>query len=124
MMRAWLPLFAIVGWLGLFVHNVADLPNQTVLSPESLFPLIVTTTLIALLFTPLRSFAAWSMLLWGVLNMAGAIITVLPLAVLTFEPEQSLAHYAFHLIYGLAQLPVVIATVVWIHRRKKATRSR
>ena len=32
---------AFVSGAGLFVHNVADLPEQTLLSPESLFPLLV-----------------------------------------------------------------------------------
>lgn len=119
MTRPWVPLFAIVGWLGLLAHNAADLPGQTFLSLQSRLPLIVTMALIALWFTSLRSIVAWGLLLWGGLNLAGAVITVLPLAVLPFEPAQTLTHYAFHLVYGSAQIPVIIATAVWIHRQNQ-----
>jgi hypothetical protein len=29
---------AVIAWLGLLVHNVAELPGQTLLSPETLWP--------------------------------------------------------------------------------------
>lgn len=115
----WLPVFAVLGWIGLFIHNVADLPDQGVLSPESLIPLFVTAALIALWFTPFRRGAAWCLLAWALLNLAGAIATVLPLAILPFDPEQSPRHYAFHLIYALTQLPLAIAAATWVRRRPK-----
>lgn len=123
-MTTWLPVFAILGWIGLFIHNVADLPDQTVLSPESLIPLLVTTALVALWFTPFRRGAAWSLLAWAVLNLAGAVVTVLPLTLLPFDPEQSPRHYAFHLAYGLTQLPLIIAAALWIRRRTRSQGAR
>lgn len=41
------------------------------------------------------------------ISLAGAVITVLPLPVLPFRPEQSLRHYGVHLVYALTQLPVL-----------------
>ena len=46
---------------------------------------------------------------WGVLNLViGGIVTVLPLPILPFAPEQSLSHYAAHVVYALGQVPLVI----------------
>jgi hypothetical protein len=39
--------------------------------------------------------------------MVGAIVTVIPFPWLAFYPEQTIAHYFAHLIYGLAQLPLI-----------------
>lgn len=117
-MALWVPVSAILGWVGLFVHNLADLPGQSILSAESLIPLLITGTLVALWFTPLRLGAAWALLAWGLLNLVGAIVTVLPLTILPFDPDQSPTHYAFHLVYGLTQLPLIVTTAIWRRRRR------
>ncbi|WP_439290383.1 hypothetical protein [Microbacterium sp. A84] len=109
---------ALLGWIGLFIHNLADLPGQTIMSAESLIPLLITAALVALWFTPLREGAAWALLAWGTLNLAGAIVTVLPLTVLPFEPDQSFTHYAFHLLYGLTQIPIIVVAAIWLRRRR------
>ncbi|MCC9194036.1 hypothetical protein LOC59_10340 [Arthrobacter sp. zg-Y916] len=54
----WLPAFTVLSWTGLFLHNVADLPGQSILSAESGLPLLLAAALIALWFTPLRAAAA------------------------------------------------------------------
>ncbi|MCC3297147.1 hypothetical protein [Arthrobacter caoxuetaonis] len=114
----WLPAFTVLSWTGLFLHNVADLPGQSILSAESGLPLLLAAALIALWFTPLRAAAAWGMLVWAVLNTAGAVFTVLPLPVLPFDPAQTLRHYSFHFLYLLTQLPLLIASARWIKRAK------
>lgn len=121
-MSRWVPVLAILSWAGLFVHNVADLPGHTILHPESLFPLLAIGVLIALWFTPVQPVAAWGLLSWGILNLVGAITTVLPLAILPFEPEQTPAHYAFHLLYGISQMPVIVATAMLIRRGRNRAR--
>ncbi|MCR2762688.1 hypothetical protein NQ152_04105 [Microbacterium sp. zg.B48] len=113
----WVPVSAALGWVGLLVHNVADLPGQTIVSPESVIPLALTVVLVAAWFTRLRSVAAWALLGWGVLNLLGAILTVLPLPILPFDPAQTPAHYAFHLLYGITQVPLVVTTAIWLRRR-------
>lgn len=37
----------------------------------------------------------------------GAILSVLPIPILPFSPEQSWDHYASHILFALAQLPAV-----------------
>jgi len=104
-----------LSWLGFFIHNVADLPGQTILSAESLFPTLIYLVLLVLWFTPARRIAAWALLVWAALHLlGGAVLSVLPLAILPFSPEQSFSHYAFHGLYGLAQLPLVVGLILWL----------
>ena len=100
-----------VAWLGLYVHNIADLPDQWFFSPESFGPLIFSVTLFAIWFW-WRRIGAGLLLVWAVVNVLGAILTVLPLPILPFEPEQSVSHYLFHVLYGATQLPLIWAAIV------------
>lgn len=55
-----------------------------------------------------RTTAAWTLVGLALLNLiGGAVLTVLPLGFLPFEPEQSWEHYLSHIIYGAAQLPLI-----------------
>ena len=40
--------------------------------------------------------------------VVGGLLTVLPLPVLPFVPEQSVGHYAVHVVYAVGQLPLVL----------------
>ena len=102
---------AAVSWLGVFIHNLADLPGQTLLSPESAFPTLIYVVLVVGWFTPGRRVADWALLIWCLLNLVGAIITVLPLPFLPFHPEQTLYHYSFHAIYGVTQIPLLVVLI-------------
>lgn len=56
----------------------------------------------------LRSAAVLALAGLGLLHfVAGGILSVLPLAVLPFTPEQSLSHYTSHLVYAVSQLPLL-----------------
>ena len=112
-------LSAAVSAAGLFIHNWADLPGQTLLSPESLYPILLTAALVVAWFTPVRPIASWALLGWAVLNLlGGGVISVLPLPFLPFEPEQSWRHYAFHVLYFASQLPLLIVTARWLREHK------
>lgn len=99
---------AVIAWLGLLVHNVAELPDQTLLSPETLWRSLVTAALVLLLAAGASRAAGIGLLVWGLLNLVGGALSVLPLAALPFEPVQTLRHYSFHLLYALTQLPLVV----------------
>ncbi|RSM60084.1 hypothetical protein DMH04_54630 [Kibdelosporangium aridum] len=108
-----LPLAIALSWLGFVLHNVADLPGQHLLSPETLYPTLVYLALIGLL-----RWTAWPLFGWALLNgLGGGIISVLPLPVLPFEPAQTLHHYSFHVIYTLTQIPLVMLTYASIRTR-------
>jgi len=57
----------------------------------------------------MRRPAAWLLLAWGWLHLVGgAVLSVLPLPILPFRPAQTVYHYAFHVLYGAAQIPLLI----------------
>ena len=95
----------LVAWLGMFVHNMADLPIS-VASRENTLPGIIWLVFLWLWIKD-RRWSAVLVLGWAGLNFLGAILTVLPLPVLPFAPEQSVRHYLFHALYAAMQLPVL-----------------
>jgi hypothetical protein len=97
-----------LAWLGMYVHNVADLPGLTMASPENSLPGLVWLALLALWWwLPDQRWPAHLLLAWGALNLVGGVATVLPLPFLPFRPSQSLRHYSFHALYAAAQLLVL-----------------
>ena len=102
-------LFAALSWLGEYIHNLFELPQLTVLSPENSMPALISLALfLAWWLTPYRRAAAVLLLAWALLHLVGgAILSVMPLPFLPFYPEQSLQHYAAHAVYGLAQVPLI-----------------
>lgn len=101
----------VLSWLGFLAHNLADLPGQTPLSPESAYPTLVYVLLAAAWFTPARRITAWLLLGWGLLHLVGgAVISVPPIPILPFDPAQTLHHYLFHAIYGVTQIPLLVVS--------------
>ena len=48
------------------------------------------------------------LLAWSILHLVGGgILSVLPLPIWPYEPAQTMTHYAMHLLYGAAQLPLI-----------------
>lgn len=92
---------------GLFVHNLAEFPPSILLGPETLVPVAVTTLLgVAMLRRPGRStFVATAG--WAVLVIVFGGGSVLPLSILPFASEQSVGHYVAHVVYALAQVPLL-----------------
>ncbi len=50
--------------------------------------------------------------------VAGAVVTILPLGWLPFIPDQTVAHYAAHVIYAVWQLPLLTLTIMLLQRRQ------
>jgi hypothetical protein len=106
-------LFGLLSWLGEYLHNLFELPQLTLLSPENGLPALTTLVLVGVwALGPSRRIGAWLLLLWAALHLVGgAIVSVLPLEFLPFYPAQTLAHYAAHLLYGLAQVPLILLMI-------------
>ena len=68
------PIYAatVISWLGFLVHNVADLPGQTFLGPETFWPSLVTGVLLLLYSVGPRRVAAIGLFIWAALNFLGA----------------------------------------------------
>ena len=95
--------------LSMLAHNLYELP----LSPidlENSGPLGLAVILgVAYAFRPDSNVVAAAALGWGVLNLViGGVVSVLPLPILPFVPEQSVTHYGAHVVYTLGQIPLVV----------------
>jgi hypothetical protein len=106
-------LLTLLSWLGEYVHNLYELPQLTPLSPENSLPALVSLVLFgAWWLTPFKRVAAVLLLLWAALHLVGgAILSVIPFSFLPFYPRQTLDHYAVHIVYGLAQLPLIVLMI-------------
>lgn len=116
---SWIAASTALAWLGFFIHNVAELPGQSLFSPETGLPTLVTLVLfLAWWCFPARQGALWLLFGWGLLNLLGGALSVLPFPFLPFYPEQSVRHYFFHAVYGAAQLPLLALTGAWLRRSR------
>lgn len=95
-----------LAWVGFVVHNVADLPRESWFGPETLAPTLVSLTC-AVAYATAAPLGRPLLLGWTALNLVGGVLSVAPLPVLPFAPEQSLRHYAFHAVYAATQLPLL-----------------
>ncbi len=93
----------------MLAHNLYELPLSPV-DLENSGPIAFAALLgVAYAFRPDSKAVAAAVFGWGVLNLViGGIVTVLPLAILPFVPEQSLTHYAAHVVYAVGQIPLVV----------------
>lgn len=98
---------AVIAWLGLVVHNVADLPDQTLLSSETLGPALITAGLLGAYWKVQERVAGIALFGWALLNLTGGAVSVIPLPLLPFDPEQTPRHYSFHLLYAVTQIPLL-----------------
>lgn len=106
-------MFLAISWLGEYTHNLFELPNLTLLSPENSLPALVSLALLAAWWLTRFSRAVTLLILaWGMLHLiGGAVLSVIPFPFVPFYPEQTLDHYAAHVGYALAQLPVIILAI-------------
>ena len=93
----------------MLAHNMYELPLSPI-DPENSGPMLVAVLLgLAYALRPTSKAVAAAALGWGVLNLViGGIVTVLPLPILPFVPEQTLTHYGAHVVYTLGQVPLVV----------------
>ena len=105
----------------MLAHNLYELPLSPV-DLENSGPILFAALLgLAYAAWPDSSAVAAAALGWGVLNLAiGGVVSVLPLPILPFVPEQSVTHYAAHVVYAVGQVPLVLLSyraLRWDRRR-------
>ena len=93
----------------MLAHNLYELPLSPI-ALENSGPIAFAAGLgMAFALRPDSKPLAATVLGWGVLNLVfGGIVSVLPLSILPFVPEQSITHYGAHLVYTLGQVPLVL----------------
>lgn len=98
---------------GSIVHNAREFGSAAVLANQNgefiIAAIMGGAFLVWWQVAKARSAAAGILLAFALLNLVGgAILTALPLSFLPFVPEQSWDHYLSHILYGTAQLPLVV----------------
>lgn len=110
-----------LSWLGLVIHNLAELTGQARLGPATLLPTTVWLLLAAGWLVPGRRLVAWLLLGWGWLHaIGGGLLSVLPLPWWPYQPEQSLRHYAVHALYAVLQAPLLVTVAHYLHHSRPA----
>lgn len=114
-------LFTFLSWLGEYIHNLFDLPQLTLLSPENSIPALISAVLVlAWCLLPSKLLPTLALLIWALMHLiGGGLLSVLPFPGWPFFPEQTLFHYLMHGIYGLAQLPLIILLVGQLRQATK-----
>jgi hypothetical protein len=118
-----LVLASAIAAAGMVAHNVFEFGPAFLLDPQTLIPLAIFGLFALLAWArPANAVVHVALLAWALLNLVGGgILSVLPLGLFPFQPEQSLGHYATHVIYGVAQLPLaVVAARALLPRGRQA----
>lgn len=116
---SWIAAGLAVSWLGLWAHEVHRAPYRAGLTLDGSLPMLAVLCGVLALGRafPARCYLFVGAAALGVLHMLGAALTVLPLRVLPFVPEQTPGHYLAHVIYATAQLPLLWSVARSGHRR-------
>jgi hypothetical protein len=103
-------LASVIAAAGMVAHNVLEFGPAFLLRLETVIPLAIFGLFALLAWArPANAIVHVLLLAWALLNLVGGgILSVLPLGLFPFQPEQSLRHYAIHVIYAAAQLPLVV----------------
>lgn len=108
---------------GMLAHNALELGPAFLLNPETLLPVALYVVLAWLVRRPSSGTGERvALLAWALLNLiVGGILSVLPLDLLPFVPDQSVGHYAAHAVYAVAQVPLVLVAVRALRHDRGAT---
>jgi hypothetical protein len=112
-------LASVIAAAGMGAHNMLEFGPAFLLKPETVVPLMIFGLFAFLASARPGNAVVYVLLLaWAVLNLVGGgILSVLPLGLFPFQPEQSLGHYGAHVIYAVAQLPLVVVAARALSRR-------
>jgi hypothetical protein len=101
----------IVSALGMAFHTVREFGWPGLWNPATgMVPVLAVQValLVAWLRADRRRGLTMALLATGVIQLVGgAFISVLPLSILPYAPDQSVQHYMSHVGYGIAQLPLI-----------------
>lgn len=112
---------SVIAAAGMMAHNVFEFGSAFLASPETLIPVAIFGLLVLLAWARPDSIVVLiALLAWALLNLVGGgILSVLPLGLFPFTPEQSLGHYGAHVVYAVAQIPLVLVAVAAIQVRRR-----
>jgi hypothetical protein len=109
----------VLSAMGAWLHNMLE--GIPALSIETASALIPTLVLVIWWWKGEGGETLWWITLVWVLGLnaiVGALLSVLPLPVWPFLPEQSLGHYLAHGIFVVTQIPALV--LLWRFQPKRA----
>jgi hypothetical protein len=103
----------LIAVAGMAIHNAFEFGLGFLLDPQTLIPVAIFAILAWSCSGPQpRTPILMLLVAWTLLNLVvGGILSVLPLPIFPFAPEQSLRHLAVHVVYALAEIPLVVVSV-------------
>jgi hypothetical protein len=105
------PASIVLAWAGMAVHDALELPDLVPASPEFLVPTAIYAIAGAAFLRTGSRVSAMVLGGWTLLNLVGGgILSVLPLPIFPFAPEQSVGHYVAHAFYAVTQVPLLWIT--------------
>lgn len=106
--QRWLWLIAgmVISWLGLLIHDWVEFGGPSL---ESSIPYLLMGVALTITWQipRLRRIATLLILALGVLYLLGALLSVFPLPIWPFDPEQTVSHYAVHLLWALGEVALL-----------------
>lgn len=115
--RLWVSAGLVLSAFGGWYHNIQEFPGMHLWAPEMLMTVVPALGLLVWWWMRPGSTLVLVTAVWALLNLiVGAFITVLPLPVLPFQPEQTAEHYQAHLIYAVTQVPLLVV-LAWLGGR-------
>ena len=116
-----LVVFTAVSWLGLWVHELFRVPSLVGFTPDGdIFMLLIASGLAYWWYRTRAFAAALALVVYGLVNLVGGAISVLPFDLVPFKPEQTTLHYSVHVVYAVCQLPLIWFAASALSRRTLA----
>lgn len=100
-------------WLGLWVHELYRVPSALGLTLDGSLPLFAIAVILLAWWLRAANKRAptRALLIYGLINGVGGLLSVLPLPFLPFVPEQVLEHYLVHALYAICQVPLIMVAL-------------
>jgi hypothetical protein len=115
--RLWVSGGLALSTFGGWYHNIQEFPGMRLWAPEMLMTIVPALGLLVWWWMRPGATLVLVTAVWALLNLiVGAFLTVLPLPVLPFQPEQTAEHYQSHLIYAVTQVPLLVV-LAWLGGR-------
>ena len=107
--RLALPLAGALWWLGAWLHDYREFAGTNGFTPDSLAGGVILLCLLTLIWWSRHS-RIWgiALLLFAGVWTVGEALSVLPLPIWPFVPQQSVGHYVTHAVVAALQLPLVV----------------
>lgn len=113
----------VISCVGLWVHEVYRVPQLLGFTPDgSVFMFVIAGALAYWWHRTHSAAAAAALFAYAAISLVGGALSALPLGWLPFKPDQTLSHYAVHVVYAVAQLPLMSVALNAMLRRAAPAR--